>query len=269
MNPGDIDLDALLRRLHLPTVRRLYPEYSARAAAEGWSHRDLLARLIAEEVAHRNDTRITKAVRRAGFPFAKTIEAFDFVFQSSIRRQRLGPYLGPELVSEGRNLILSGRPGRGKTHLAVAIGFRAIQNGFTARFVSAGDLIDTLAAASRAGQLREATAAWVEPHVLVIDEVGYLHHAPDAANVLFGVVDQRYLARKPMIFTTNKKLRAWGEVLHDADLAEVILDRVLEQGEHIRLGGPSWRTRNQDPETLGDTCDSDPESIREVVTADD
>jgi hypothetical protein len=67
----------------------------------------------------------------------------------------------------------------------------------------------------------------VEPHVLIIDEVGYLAHAPDAANVLFGVVDQRYLAAKPMVFTTNKKLRAWGDVLHNQDLAEVILDRVL------------------------------------------
>jgi DNA replication protein DnaC len=260
MNAGDIDLDALLKRLHLPTIARLYPSYATRAAAEGWSHRDLLALLVAEEVAHRNNTRIAKSARHAHFPFIKTVEAFDFVFQSTLRLQRLGPYLGPELVSEGRNLILSGRPGRGKTHLAVAIGYRAIQNGFTARFVGAGALIDELGRASRAGQLREATATWVEPHVLVIDEVGYLHHAEDAANVLFGVVDQRYLARKPMVFTTNKKLRDWGQVLHDPDLAEVILDRVLERGEHIVLGGPSWRTRHLDPETAGAESAADPET---------
>ncbi|MFZ5479349.1 MAG: IS21-like element helper ATPase IstB [Myxococcota bacterium] len=263
MNPGDIDLDKLLRRLHLPTVRRLYPGYATRAAAEGWSHRDYLALLIAEEVAHRNDTRIQKAARHAHFPFTKTIENFDFVFQSSLRRQQLGPYLGPELVSEGRNLILSGKPGRGKTHLAVAIAYRAIQNGFTARFVGASALIDELGLASRAGKLRDATTTWVEPHVLVIDEIGYLNHAEDAANVLFGVVDQRYLARKPMIFTTNKKLREWGQVLHDRDLAEVILDRVLERGEHIALGGPSWRTKHLDPETLPDPDGADPESRRE------
>jgi DNA replication protein DnaC len=262
MSPGDIDLDKLLKRLHLPTTRRLYPGYAARAASEGWSHRDFLALLIAEEVAHRNDTRIEKSARQAQFPFTKTLESFDFVFQSSLRRQQLGPYLGPELVSEGRNLILSGKPGRGKTHLAVAIAYRAIQNGFTARFTGASALIDDLGAASRAGRLREATSAWVEPHVLVIDEVGYLNHAEDAANVLFGVVDQRYLARKPMIFTTNKRLRDWGQVLHDRDLAEVILDRVLERGEHIHLGGPSWRTKHLDPEILGADAATDPESVR-------
>lgn len=262
MNPEDIDVDALLKRLHLPTIRRLYATYATRAATEGWSHRDFLALLVAEEVAHRNDTRIGKSARQANFPFIKTIEAFDFIFQSSLRRQQLGPYLGPELVTEGRSLILSGRPGRGKTHLACAIGYRAIQNGFTAKFVRAGALIDDLGAASRTGKLREATSAWVEPHVLIVDEVGYLHHAPDAANVLFGVVDQRYLDRKPMIFTTNKKLREWGAVLHDRDLAEVILDRVLERGEHIALGGPSWRTKHLDPETLNQDVDDRPESIR-------
>lgn len=263
MNPGDIDLERLLRRLHLPTVRRLYADYGARAAAESWAHRDYLALLIAEEVAHRNDTRIQKSARRAQFPFIKTIENFDFVFQSSLRHQQLGPYLGPELISEGRNLILSGKPGRGKTHLAVAIGYRAIQNGFTARFVGASALIDALGAASREGRLREATSEWSLADVLIIDEVGYLHHAADAANLLFGVIDQRYLARKPIVFTTNKRLRDWGEVLHDHDLAEVILDRVLERGQHIALGGRSWRTRHVDPEILGDTATADPESVRE------
>jgi DNA replication protein DnaC len=250
MNPGDIDVYKLLKRLHLPTIARLLAEYDLRAAKEGWSHRDFLALLVAEEVAHRNDTRITKAARHAHFPYLKTIEEFDFVFQSSLRRQQLGPYLGPELVTEGRNLVLSGKPGRGKTHMAIAVAYRAIQNGFDAKFVTASDLIDDLSAASAGGRLREATQAYVDPHVLVIDEVGYLHHAQDAANVLFGVVDRRCQRRRPIIFTTNKPLRTWGEVLHDHELAECLLDRVLERGAHIVLGGRSYRTRHADQADL-------------------
>ena len=257
MTPGDIDLEALLRRLHLPTVRRLLPEMESRAAAEGWSHRDFVALLIAEEVAHRNGTRVAKAVRQARFPFVRSIEDFDFVFQSTLRKQALGPFLGPELVSEGRNLVLSGKPGRGKTHLSIAIAYRAIQNGFHARFITAAELIDALSAAAKEGRLRDATAEFVAPDVLVVDEVGYLHHATDAANVLFGVVDQRYLRKRPIILTTNKPLRAWGEVPHDPDLAEVILDRILERGTHIALGGPSWRRRHMPetdaPDTTGDS----------------
>ncbi len=85
---------------------------------------------------------------------------------------------------------------------------------------------------------------YVQPHVLVIDEVGYLSYSADAANVLFQVVDHRYLHQKPMLFTTNKPLSQWGRVLHDPDLAEAITDRVLERGRLIQLRGSSYRTRH-------------------------
>jgi DNA replication protein DnaC len=252
MDTPPVDITALMKRLHLATVARILADYESRAAREGWSHRDFLALLLAEEVAHRANTRVHKGVRHARFPYVKTIEEFDFVFQSTLRRQQLGPYLGPEFVTEGRNLVLSGKPGRGKTHLAIALAYKAIQNGFEARFVTAADLIDELHAAANDGTLRDATAVYVHPHVLIIDEVGYLRCANDAANVLYGVVDQRCLKRRPIVFTTNKPLKRWGEVLHDPELAEALLDRVLERGDHIRLAGTSFRTRAVDPKTLDD-----------------
>jgi hypothetical protein len=86
-------------------------------------------------------------------------------------------------------------------------------------------------------------------------EVGYLTCTQDAANVLFHVVNNRYLRKRPMIFTTNKPLNEWGNVLHDEDLAAAILGRVLERGRFIRLDGPSGRTRHlklEDPPASGD-----------------
>ena len=239
-----IDLDALLRRLHLPTVRRLCSELETRAESESLSYRQFLALLMAEEVAHRAQTRIQRSLRKARFPFLRSIEDFDFTFQTNVRLQLLGSYLGPELVTEGRNLVLLGPSGTGKTHLAVAIGYRAIQNGFEACFTTAAALVDRLSSAAQHGQLQEILASYNHPHVLVVDEVGYLSVGADAANLLFQVVNDRYLHRRPMIFTTNKPLAAWGKVLHDPDLAEAIIDRVLEKGRLIELRGESYRTRH-------------------------
>jgi DNA replication protein DnaC len=239
-----IDLDGMLKRLHLPTVRRLYADLEDRAEQEEMSYRDYVALLMAEEIAHRAQTRVQRSVRKAKFPFLQTIEDFDFTFQTSVRLQLLGSFLGPELVSEGRNLVLSGPTGTGKTRLAISIAYRAIQNGFEARFTTAAELIEELSNAARTGQLVKALHAYTHPHVLVIDEIGYLSLKDSAANVLFQVVNERYLQRKPLLFTTNKPLAAWGHVLHDPDLAEAILDRVLERGRHIQLRGPSYRTRH-------------------------
>ena len=246
-DPETVDLDTMLKRLNLANARREWKNLVERAETERWSCRDFLVSLVTEEIAQRQQTRLQRATRDAHFPFLRTVEDFDFSLQSSLRRNLLGSYLGPELVSEGRNAILFGKSGRGKTHLAVAIAYRAIHNGFTALFRSAASLIEELSVATAKGKLREALSGYVQPHVLVVDEVGYLTYGPDAANVLFHVVNERHQRRRPIIFTTNKSpLTAWGQVLHDHDLAEAIVDRVLERGRLIVLDGPSYRTRYMD-----------------------
>jgi len=252
MTTTDAQLDAMLKRLNLANARHLWSALAQRAEKEQWSYRDFLVTLAQEEIAKRQQTRIQHQVRHAGFPFLKTIDDFDFTFQSTLRLQMLGSALAPDFVTEGRCLILHGKTGRGKTHLAVAIAYRAIQNGFEARCITAAALIDDLSRASRDGRLREALTAYLHPHVLVVDEVGYLAYGDDAANVLFHVVNERHLRRRSMVFTTNKRTRDWGRVLHDEDLAAAIVDRVLERGRLLKLDGPSMRTRHVDDQELDD-----------------
>jgi len=237
-------LEPLFRRLNLAHTRHIYPEVADRAEKENWTYRDFLAVLLAEEVAHRKQTRPQRCTHKARFPFFKTIDEFDFSLQTTLRQSLMGSYLGPDFVTEGRSLILYGKTGRGKTHLAIAIGYRAIQNGFETFFTTAAELIEDLSNASKRGQLQPALLTYTHPHTLIIDEVGYLAYGPDAANVLFHVVNERHLRKRPMVFTTNKPLSEWGKVLHDEDLAAAILDRVLERGRFIHLDGPSGRTRH-------------------------
>jgi DNA replication protein DnaC len=238
------DLEPLLKRLHLANARRCWRDLVQRAEKEDWSYEALLLTLFAEEVAHRRGTRLHRAVRSAAFPFLRTIDEFDFTYQSTLRLTTVGSLLTPDFVTEGRSVILEGKPGRGKTHLAIAIAYRAMQNGFDARFTTAAQLIEELSTASRDGKLREALAQYMKPHVLVVDEVGYLAYGDDAANVLYHVVNDRHIRGRSMIFTTNKHPKRWGDVLHDDDLADAIVDRILERGRLLRLDGPSIRTKH-------------------------
>ena len=242
--PTEIDLEAVLKRLNLANTRRVYRSLIQRAESEQWSYGDFLSVLVSEEVAHRQQTRIQRLTRRAGFPFLKTVDDFDFSFQTTVRLALLGSSLSVDFVTEGRSLVFIGKPGRGKTHLAVAIAYRAIQNGSDALFVTAAQLIDELSTAFRAGRLSEVLPRYTHPAVLVVDEVGYLTYGTDAANVLFHVVNERHLRRRSMIFTTNKHPRQWGAVLHDDDLGAAIVDRILERGRMMQLDGPSMRTRH-------------------------
>jgi DNA replication protein DnaC len=205
----DHDLDALFKRLHLANARRVWRDLVQRAERDAWSYRDFLGILAAEEIAHRQQTRLGRLSHRAHFPFLKTIDDFNFTYQTSLRLAMLGSALAPDFVTEGRSLICFGKPGRGKTHLTIAIAYRAIQHGFDAYFTTAATLIDDLSAAFRAGQLAQALPAYTHPAVLVV-EVGYLTYGTDAANMLFHVVNERHRRRHSMIFTTNKLPKAWG-----------------------------------------------------------
>ena len=256
------DLDPLLKRLHLAFARRNWRQLIETAENERWTYHQLLFTLFAEEIAHRRGTRLTRSVRAAQFPFLRTIEEFDFSFQSTLRLTAMGTLLAPDFVTEGGSLILWGKPGRGKTHLAVAVAYRAIQNGFEARFVNAADLIDELSAASQERDLRNALAPYIKPHVLVVDEVGYLSYGTDAANVLFHVVNERHIRKRAMVFTTNKNPKRWGHVLHDEDLGEAIVDRILHRGRLLHLDGPSVRTKHLPLDQL--LRDDEPETCRRI-----
>src|SRR5713226_4779497 len=223
MMGSDQELDPLLKRLHLANTRRAWRELARRAEQEDWTYHDFLALIVTEEIAHRQQTRLERVVRRARFPFLKTIDDFNFLYQSTVRLSLLGSALSADFTTEGHCLIFNGKPGRGKTHLAIAIAYRAIQQGFDAFFVTAAELIDDLSAAFRAGRFAAALATYTHPAILVVDEVGYLSCGTDAANVLFHVVNDRHRRKRAMTFTTNKPLNQWGRVLHDEDLAYAIV----------------------------------------------
>jgi len=144
----------------------------------------------------------------------------------------------------GDNVLLLGPPGVGKSHLAVALGLKACEQGVRTLFVTATALIATLGKALGEGRLDERLKVLSQPQLLIVDEIGYLPIDRQGASLFFQLVSRRY-ERGSIIITSNQSLGAWGEVFGDQVVASAILDRLLHHSITVNIKGESYRLREK------------------------
>jgi DNA replication protein DnaC len=237
----------LLEHLGLPHAAAVLPAWLDRAATQELSFAEFLHGLLEEEATARANAATQKRLRRAGFPYAATIEQFDFRFRPELKRQVVLRYLDPTFVEQARTLTLIGAPGLGKTMLAICIATKHIQLGATASFITAQQLANQLGRATTSLGRQRVLRPLLKCDVLVLDELGYLPTAPDFGPALYEVVAGRY-ERRPTLITSNKSLTDWAAVVQDASLAAALVDRLLHHGDVFYLRGPSWRVKDRSPD---------------------
>ncbi|MCP3876822.1 MAG: ATP-binding protein [Sulfitobacter sp.] len=243
--PTPDNLPEHLDYLKLVFVREHYEPLAKEAAEAHWGHVQYLVGLVEGEALERRQRSIQRRIRQARFPVIKTLEPFQWTWPRKINRLQVQNLFRLKFIEDKANVIFLGGVGLGKTHLASALGYAACQKGHSVLFATAVDLINTLAAAQRAGRLKTAFSRYLRPAILVLDELGYLPIDKTGADLLFQIISQRY-ERGSIIVTSNRVFRKWPEIFNnDSTLTSALLDRLLHHAETVLIEGKSYRMKDQ------------------------
>lgn len=235
MTTPSIDPDRLRERLRKLALWGLLNHFDE-LVSEPW-----LLRVIELEEVERAQRGLQRRIREAHFGSFKSIADFDWKWPRKIDRQQVEELFTAKFMREGVNVIVVGPNGVGKTTLAKNIAHQAVACGHTAHFVSASDMLNDLATQDTDRSLARRLRRYSRPHLLCIDEVGYLSYDSRYADLLFEVVTRRYNEHRPILLTTNKPFAQWPEVFPNAGCVVTLVDRLIHRSEVLTIEGDSYR----------------------------
>ena len=239
-----MELTSLLTRLKMDHLEAQLDAVCEQASQRDLDYKDFLTQALQAEWQGRYQRGIEARMRQARFPWIKTLDQFDFDFQPSLDRRQVRELAGLSFVERAHNVVVLGPPGVGKTHLAIALGIKAVEAGYSVLFLTLESLMTRLTRAQNENRLERSLKQLTYPKVLIIDEIGYLPLSQNEASLFFRLVVRRY-ERASLIVTSNKSFLDWGETFNDHILATAILDRLLHYSTTLNIKGESYRLKEK------------------------
>ena len=239
-----MQLISLLERMKMDHLEAQLDTICEQASKRDLGYKEFLIEALQTEWSGRHQRGVESRLKMARFPWVKTLEQFDFTFQPSIDRKVLRELSGQGFVNRSENVIILGPPGVGKTHLAIALGVKAVEAGHKVLFLSLESMITRLTKARMENRVERQLQQFVYPKVLIIDEMGYLPMNRDEAGLFFRLLTRRY-EKASTVITSNKSFVDWGEIFNDQVLATAILDRLLHHCTTLNIKGESYRLKEK------------------------
>jgi DNA replication protein DnaC len=239
-----MELEILLAKLKMDHLEAQLDAVCEQAAQRELDYKTFLSQALEAEWQGRYRRGIEARLRQARFPWIKTLEQFDFDFQPSLDRKQVRELAGLSFVERAHNVVVLGPPGVGKTHLAISLGVKAVDAGYSVLFLSLEALMTRLTKALNENRLERSLQQLTYPKVLIVDEIGYLPLSRLEASLFFRLVVRRY-ERASLVITSNKSFLDWGETFNDPILATAILDRLLHYSTTLNIKGESYRLKEK------------------------
>lgn len=250
MNPHP-NLTTNLKLLRLSGLVATLDVRLQEAAANRLTHAEFLALIVQDELNIRAQRRITNRSKAAGFREAKTLDTFDWEYNPKLPRKQIYELATGQFIREAKCALFIGHPGLGKSHLAQAIGYEAIKQGFTVLRKSVFDLVRELRDEDDG---KDRLRPYLKPDLLIIEDFAGKHLPPESGEYLLEIVMRRY-ENKSILLTSNRPLEDWGKLLNDVPVATAILDRILHHCHIVPFVGKSKRWPG--PEAFDGTFGSD------------
>jgi len=237
-------LSSMLRKLRLSGLVSSLDVRLQEAAGGRLSHEEFLELIVQDELHIRHQRLLERRTKAAAFREPKTLEDFDWRFNTSVKREQIYELASGKFIREATDILLIGPPGVGKSHLCQALGYQAIRLGFTVLYRSIFDMVGELITDETFAGQDKTLAKYLKPELLIIDDMGIKHLPKQSGEHLFEIVLRRHQLRST-IMTSNRPIEDWGKLIGDVPAATAILDRFLEQAEVIAITGKSYRMKNR------------------------